>query len=152
MEIKYSIRQMQKEDLEEVTALERDCFSMPWKYQDFEEVLSNPNRVYLVAHLENKSKIIGGCMLTHIAGEGDISNVAVDAGYRGNHIASSLLKELLDFGKTKWNISAFTLEVRSQNATAIKLYENSGFESAGIRPNFYDKPKDDALIMWKKDA
>ena len=152
MEIKYSIRQMQKEDLEEVTALEGSCFSMPWKYQDFEEVLSNPNRVYLVAHLENESKIIGGCMLTHIAGEGDISNVAVDAGYRGNHIASDLLKELLDYGKTKWNISAFTLEVRSQNTAAIKLYENAGFESAGIRPNFYDKPKDDALIMWKKDA
>lgn len=152
MEIKYSIRQMQKEDLEDVTALEQSCFSMPWKYRDFEEVLSNPNRVYLVAQLKNEFKIIGGCMLTHIIGEGDISNVAVDVRYRGNHIASALMKELLDYGKTEWNISAFTLEVRSQNADAIKLYKNLGFELAGIRPNFYDKPKDDALIMWKKDV
>ena len=148
MDFKYNIREMEKQDLEQITSLEESCFSMPWKYHDFEEILSNPNRVYLVAELQNEPQIIGGCMLTEIAGEGDISNVAVYSEYRGNHIATELLKELIMYAEKRWNTNAFTLEVRSKNAAAIKLYENAGFKSVGIRPRFYDKPKDDAVIMW----
>ena len=75
---RYHIREMRREDLEEVTALEAACFSLPWKYRDFEEVLTNPDRCYLVAEADSVTadtpdRILGGCMLTHIAGEGDIS-------------------------------------------------------------------------------
>ena len=40
---------MEEKDLEQVTALEETCFSMPWKRQDFADLLKNPNRIYLVA-------------------------------------------------------------------------------------------------------
>lgn len=154
MSLQYHIREMQAEDLDEVTALEADCFSMPWKYRDFEEILTNQNRIYIVAALDvpndKMQTIIGGCMLTDIAGEGDISNVAVHEAYRGNHIATALMEELINIGEEKRHIQAFTLEVRSKNTPAIKLYEKLGFVSAGVRPNFYEKPKDDALIMWKE--
>lgn len=145
----YYIREMQSRDLEMVTALEAACFSMPWKYKDFEETLINPHRVYLVAETD-EHKIIGGCMLTDIAGEGDISNVAVDERFRGRKIATALLQKLLEYGREKYHINTFTLEVRSKNEPAIRLYESAGFKSEGIRPNFYDKPKDDAVIMWKR--
>lgn len=145
----YHIRKMCSSDLEKVTALEAACFSMPWKYRDFEEALTNPHRVYLVAETDDK-QIIGGCMLTEVAGEGDISNVAVDERFRGRHIATALLQGLLEYGKEEYHINAFTLEVRSQNTAAVRLYENAGFRSEGIRPGFYDKPKDDAIIMWKR--
>ncbi len=145
----FCIREMQRQDLEQVTALETACFSMPWKYKDFEETLTNPRRVYLVAQTQN-GEIIGGCMLTEIAGEGDISNVAVDARFRGQKIATALLEKLLAYGRERYDIHAFTLEVRSQNKAAIRLYENAGFRAEGIRPNFYEKPKDDAIIMWKR--
>ena len=70
--LSYHIREMQQEDLDEVTALEAACFSMPWRYRDFEEVLKNPDRVYLVAEADcvtpdMPDRILGGCMLTHIA-------------------------------------------------------------------------------------
>jgi ribosomal-protein-alanine N-acetyltransferase len=45
-------------------------------------------------------------------------------------------------------LKAFTLEVRISNKNAISLYEKCGFENAGIRKNFYDNPKEDAMIMW----
>lgn len=186
MPIEYHIRQMEREDLEQVTALEASCFSIPWKYKDFEDVLINPNRFYFVAdaRVENlpytnilfctqeknvkttvdiqtmaspifvrqstESDIIGGCMLTSIVGEGDISNVAVHEKYRKQNIATSLLEILMSFGKTHCDITAFTLEVRSRNAPAIRLYEKLGFVTEGVRRNYYDKPKDDALIMWKR--
>lgn len=153
--LKYHIREMGQKDLEEVTALEASCFSMPWKYKDFEEVLTNPDRFYLVAEADNMAAdipdhILGGCMLTHIAGEGDISNVAVHGKYRKKGIAEALLSELLSLGRERYGITAFTLEVRSSNIPARRLYEKHGFVAKGVRPRFYEKPKDDAVIMWKR--
>ncbi len=151
--MKYQIREMCKEDLEAVTALEAACFSMPWKYHDFENILSDPKCIYLVAVLETEKRdaqrpaVIGGCLLTDTIGEGDISNVAVHADFRKNYIATALLQALLAIGKTERKIKVFTLEVRSQNSAAIGLYQKLGFISVGIRPRFYEKPKDDALIM-----
>ena len=154
MSINYHMREMQQKDLEEVAALEAACFSMPWKYHDFEQTLTNPDRFYLVAEADHvtettQNRILGGCMLTHIAGEGDISNVAVYEKYRKNGIAAALMAELLRLGAERYGITAFTLEVRSKNTPARRLYEKFGFESKGVRPNFYEKPKDDAVIMWK---
>lgn len=142
------IREMQEKDLEQVTQLENACFSMPWKKEDFEDILTNPNRIYLVA--EENEKIIGGCMMTDIVGEGDISNVAVCEEYRGKKIATQLLLEMMRIGTEERKIQAFTLEVREQNTPARRLYEKAGFVSEGIRPGFYEKPKDNAVIMWKR--
>ena len=55
----------------------------------------------------------------------------------------------MEGGKER-GISRFTLEVRVGNKTALHLYESLGFVSAGIRKNFYDLPKEDAVIMWKE--
>lgn len=55
--MKYRIREMCKEDLEAVTALEAACFSMPWKYHDFENILSDPKCIYLVAVLETENEM-----------------------------------------------------------------------------------------------
>ncbi len=150
MMLQYHIRGLQPGDLEEAAALEAECFSMPWQYKAFEEILTSKNRVYLAAVLDSPNdagkKVIGGCVLTDITGEGDITNVAVRAGYRGQHVATALLQELIRIGRLR-GIHTFLLEVRRKNAAAIGLYEKLGFVSAGIRPNFYEKPKDDAVVM-----
>ena len=60
-----------------------------------------------------------------------------------------MLRYLIGEGEQK-GLSAFTLEVRAGNAAAIHVYEKLGFRSEGIRPNFYEKPVEDAVIMWKR--
>lgn len=142
------IRYMEEKDLDQVTALEESCFSMPWKRHDFEDILSNPDRIYLVA--EQQNEILGGCMLTVLSGEGDISNVAVSSKHRGKDIATKLLEKIMELGTQERKIKEFTLEVRQSNVAAIGLYEKVGFHSEGIRPDFYDKPKENAVIMWKR--
>ena len=91
-------------------------------------------------------------MLSCICGEGDISNVAVLEAYRNRHIATELLREMLRFGTGQMGLVAYTLEVRQQNLAAQGLYKKLGFVSEGVRPNFYDFPKDHAVIMWKRDV
>ena len=56
-----------------------------------------------------------------------------------------MLKEAKVFG-----MGDCTLEVRVSNTPAIRLYESLGFRGEGVRPDFYEKPREDALIMWKR--
>ena len=51
---------------------------------------------------------------------------------------------------TARGVQALTLEVRSTNTAAIRLYESLGFVQEGVRKNFYEKPTEDALILWKR--
>lgn len=144
-----NIRIMEESDIDEVTALEASGFSQPWKRHDFEEILQNPIRTYFVAIEQNQ--IIGGCLLTEIVGEGEITNVCVKQQFRGQGIATRLMEQLLEYGKKK-NLTAFTLEVRAGNISAIRLYQHFGFKTEGIRKNFYEKPIEDAWIMWKRET
>ena len=49
------------------------------------------------------------------------------------------------------NYLAFlTLEVRPSNAAAIALYQGFDFQEAGRRKNYYDLPKEDALILTRR--
>ena len=92
-------------------------------------------------------KIVGTAGMRILGNEGDIDNVAVLPEFRNLGIAGKLLDGLLDMGRQK-GVTEFTLEVRVGNEYAIKLYEKAGFVSEGIRPGFYEDPKEDANIMW----
>lgn len=142
-----NIRTMQMQDVEQVATLEQQCFSRPWSLQSFRDVLKTPYRILFVAIEDDR--IVGECMLTDIAGEGEITNVAVHNAYRGRGIAGQMMQAALKEGQ-KRNISAYTLEVRVGNTPAIRLYESFGFATEGVRKNFYDSPVEDALIMWKR--
>jgi ribosomal-protein-alanine N-acetyltransferase len=101
-----------------------------------------------VAYLQEA--LAGYCGLWGVAGEGQIYNVAVAEEYRNRKIGESLMKELLDRGR-RAGLHAFTLEVRKSNVYALRLYEKLGFQTAGIRKNFYELPTEDAVIMWLRD-
>lgn len=143
-----TIRPLTREDIAQVCELEEMAFSMPWKEADFLAMLVNPDALYLVA--EEDGVIAASCGLRHIVGEGDISNVVVRPQYRRRGIARCMLTKLIEEGKERFGITAYTLEVRKNNTDAVFLYEELGFVTEGIRKNFYEKPVEDALIMWKR--
>lgn len=140
------IRTMQEQDLEQVCAIECDNFSMPWSRQSFLDSIHNSNHIYLVA--ERQQQILGYCGIWGIVGEGQITNVSVKKSFQRQGIASALLGACLEKGK-EMGLALYTLEVRESNLRAIALYEKFGFRHAGVRKNFYDKPKEHAIIMWK---
>lgn len=140
------IRSMMEKDLPEVARIEKEIFSLPWSQQGFADSISQENTCYLVAVLNEK--VAGYCGFLQVLDEADITNVAVDAAIRKNGIGEKMLRELMRQGE-KRGVKAFTLEVRESNLAALALYRKLGFQSAGIRKNFYDAPKENAVIMWK---
>lgn len=138
-------RPMEERDLKQVCEIENSIFSQPWKESDFVASVNNKEHLYVVAEEENE--IVGYCGLWMVAGEGQINNVAVREDFRKKGTGYGMLSYLLELGR-KNELDAFTLEVRVSNVGAIHLYEKLGFHSAGIRKGFYDKPREDANIMW----
>lgn len=141
-------RKMEIADIEEVSIIEKECFSVPWSCQDFIETLGLKYAYYMVAEGENG--LIGVCGYRNICKEAEISNVSVRQSYRNKGIAFQMLNILLENG-VKQGAEAFTLEVRENNKAAISLYRKLGFIEEGRRRNFYEKPSEDAIIMWKRN-
>lgn len=140
------IRRIEEKDIDQVETIEKDTFSMPWTRKDFFDSVTNANQLYVVAIEENE--VLGYCGLWNIAGEGQITNVAVKKNARNQKIGFKMLNYLMEWGINE-EITAFTLEVRESNKPAIHLYEKLGFKAEGIRKNFYEKPQENAVIMWK---
>lgn len=147
MSDKLIIRKLTEEDVESLSAIESASFSMPWSAEDFAALLTRDYCVYYVAEVDGE--VAGCCGMTNICNEGNIDNVVVAEKFRGQGIATALLERLLEEGDSL-GVTAYTLEVRVSNASAIHVYEKLGFVSEGIRPNFYEKPTEDANIMWKR--
>ena len=136
---------MEDADAAALSGIEQEVFSMPWSVNDFLEMNAHDEVAYLVA--EQDGEIIGGCGVRNVLGDGEITNVVIKEKYRGHGYAKRMLTELLELGRGL-GARDFTLEVRVSNTPAIKLYESLGFVSEGIRPRFYEKPIEDANIMW----
>ena len=139
---------MNADHLDEVAELERICFSTPWSRNMLAEELDNACSAFLVAE-DDAGRVVGYAGLQVILDEGYITNVAVRPECRRNGIAGKLLQVFLDFGQAN-HLAFLTLEVRASNYDAIALYGSRGFRSVGRRKNYYEHPKEDAIIMSKE--
>lgn len=142
------IRRMRVSDLAQAALLEKKYFSVPWSEENLRQSLERPDYLFLVA--EEEGRVVGYAGLLRVLDEGDITNIVIDQEFRGKGLGSELTGTLLAEGRGL-GIRAFTLEVRVSNAAAIHIYERLGFVSEGIRKRFYEKPVEDALIMWKRE-
>lgn len=139
---------MNADHLDEVAELERVCFSTPWSRNMLAEELDNALSAFLVA-LGDDGKVVGYAGLQVVVDEGYITNVAVRPEYRRQGVAGKLIQVFLDFAQGN-RLAFLTLEVRASNYDAIALYGSRGFRSVGRRKNYYEHPKEDALIMTRE--
>lgn len=145
--MKILVRELREGDIPELSRIEAESFSMPWSAEAFRDLLTRSYCTYFVALADGK--LAGCCGYTDTCHEANIDNVVVAPEYRNHGIAQAMLKRLIERGENS-GIEAYTLEVRASNTAAIHIYEKFGFHSEGIRPNFYEKPVEDAVIMWKR--
>lgn len=141
------IAKMTREHPAEIARLEEICFSDPWSEKSIASELKNGLSLWLVA-LDGEA-VVGYVGSQSVLGETDMMNLAVSPDYRRQGVAERLVEELICRLKTQGN-HCLTLEVRSSNLPARKLYEKMGFVQVGLRKNYYRNPKEDALIMKKE--
>ena len=142
----YEIVPMDRSHIEEIAALEKECFSTPWTEQMLTDALFDSQASFIVAEAED-GHILGYAGLHVIVDEGYIDNIAVTPDARRHGVASALLDVYCRFGAV--NLAFLTLEVRASNQAAIGLYEKYGFQRAGLRPGYYQHPREDAVIMTR---
>lgn len=143
----YKLVPMDRSHLAGVAELERMCFSTPWNEAMLEEELYNDTASFIVAEGEDGS-VLGYAGLHVILDEGYIDNVAVRPSCRRMGLGDRLLDVFIRFGEA--NLAFLTLEVRPSNTPAVALYEKNGFKEVGRRPNYYDDPKEDALLLTRE--
>lgn len=135
--------------LDEVAAIERQCFSAPWSRNMLAEELENACSAYLVALDPEDGSVVGYAGLLVVADEGYITNVAVRPESRRAGVASGLLDVFVRFAEGN-RLAFLTLETRASNYAAIALYGSRGFRGVGRRTNYYERPKEDAIIMTRE--
>ena len=143
----YQLIPLAHEHLGQAAEIERLCFSDPWSEKMLAEHLANPCSLTLAAVGDN-GRLLGYVGLLAVVDEGYITNVAVRPDCRRQGVASSLLQALEARGRAR-NLTFLTLEVRQSNAPARALYEKLGYIQAGLRRNYYENPREDAVIMTK---
>ena len=142
-----NIVKMTAEHIDQIARLEKECFSDPWGPKSISSELENPLSCWLVA-LEGVM-VAGYVGSQTVLGETDMMNLAVHPSFRRRGIASALVCELVEALKERGSHS-LTLEVRVSNEPARELYERLGFVQVGRRPNYYQHPREDGLILRKE--
>lgn len=139
------VEPMRPEDLDEVLAIERASFSMPWSRGAFLYEIQQ-NRVARCRVMRDDGSIVGYLCVWEIADEIHVTNVAVHPGRRRQGIARALLGGLLAEAQAR-DVRLIVLEVRPSNREAIALYESFGFRVTGRRRGYYYDTGEDALVM-----
>jgi len=139
------IRRLSYADLPNVVAIERRAFPTPWSLAMFVLELSKPSGVCLAGTLDGR--LVGYLVCSRYERIWHLMNVAVEPELQRQGIGSALIERL--FSLADGPGEQYTLEVRTTNEPAIRLYEQFGFRSAGRRRAYYHDNREDALIMWR---
>ena len=138
------IRPAVEADLARICELERECFSLPWTREQLAGRLAGDGRLLLTARIDG---VLAGYMgLDYVLDEGYVANVCTAPEFRRRGVGGALVDAVVARAR-ELGLSFVTLEARASNAPAIALYAKKGFETAGIRPGYYERPREDAVIM-----
>ncbi len=143
-----TIEAMTLHHVDAVLAIEEAASPHPWTHGIFTDELGHGDtRTYRVALAGDTVVGFAGVLIQ--VGEAHVTNIAVLNEWQRRGIASRLLAAVLRVAIDRGAVAA-TLEVRTSNVAAQKMYHRFGFVPAGVRPKYYQNG-DDAVIMWADD-
>lgn len=141
----FSIRLAEKRDIEVLMEIERTQFPEPWtRNMMLDELSRTDTRRYTVC-VEN-DEVVGYLGVMFADREAHINTIGVLPGHERRGIARTLMRECWPV-LTEKKVETIALEVAVSNAPAIALYYSFGFAPVGIRKNYYQATKEDALVL-----
>ena len=154
------VRQVTQADLLAVLRIERASFPQPWPFSAFERYLDEPGFLVAVdggvqagqAGRDDGQRtesvtgfVVADLVPNHGRPLGHVKDIAVHPDCRGEGVGSSLLTRALAV-LDGHGARSVKLEVRAGNDTALRLYDEFGFEYLRTVPRYYDDGED-ALIL-----
>ena len=124
-------------DLPVFVSLDKELFPYsPWSASQYKEEFSSPTRHFVVALDEQKGIIAYAGVFAPGEAEADILTVGVVPSHRGKGIAKALMVLITDWANTQGSTSMM-LEVKTDNADAIGLYESLGYSKLNVRKDYF---------------
>lgn len=140
------VRNMQLSDVSEIARLEKIAFSDAWTEKGILDTFHQQQAFIVVGEMDGK--VVGYCIMYYVLDEGEIARIAVDDTCKRQGVGRTILKQVECICREK-GITRILLDVREGNDTARAFYANYGFIEDGIRKNFYEMPKEHAILMSK---
>lgn len=137
-------------ELEPVLALQQTAFTNPWRPDALRWELEHSPASRLYVLRDAGGQVLAFCACWLLVDELHINSVAVEPSRRRTGVGTALMHGVLVEARREGAVRA-TLEVRRSNDAARALYERLGFTVEAIRPDYYTNPREDALILWKRD-
>lgn len=142
-----NVREINENDIEKIAKMEKEVFSDAWTVKGIKDTVSQSQAFVLVA--EKDQNVVGYCIVYYVLDEGEIARIAVDSSSRRQGVGRKLLDHLCLVCLEK-GVFRILLDVRESNLAARTFYLNYGFAEDGIRKNFYERPKEHAVLMSKE--
>lgn len=149
---RLAIEPMREQDVPTVQVIERDIFSTPWPRNAYYRELASRNSAHYIVlrrYTEGgrEPEIVGYAGMWRLYDEAHVTTIGVrrdlqHSGY-GRVLFAALVQTAYDMG-AKW----VTLEVRTSNDNAMRMYEDFGFKVIGRRRGYYTDNGEDAIVMW----
>ena len=155
-----TIREMNFDDIAEIAEIEKQYSETPWDANGLFTYLLRDDTIFLVADsldfvpaegeapedYYDTPHLLGYAGLLMVPYEADILNITVRPEARRQGIATKLLERLGALSEPK-GVTVIHLEVRESNTPARTLYGKLGFTVDGIRKNYYERPRENAVLM-----
>ena len=142
----WTIRLAERRDVNELLGIEQTQFPEPWtKNMLLDEIGNTETRSYTVAVLGGT--IVGYLGVMFVMDELHVNTIGTLPGFEGRGVATSLMDDAWRDALARGLVRA-TLEVATSNQRAQRLYFRYGFKPVGIRKNYYERTREDALVLW----
>ncbi|MDR2615958.1 MAG: ribosomal protein S18-alanine N-acetyltransferase [Oscillospiraceae bacterium] len=133
----------------ELLAIERESFAKPWtEGQILHEMYRGDVFSAAARDAECGPGILGFVIMRRLGDEAELMKLAVKSGARRRGVGSRLLWAAIE-NAGEFGVGDIFLETRASNEAAIRLYEKLGFFGVGRRRDYYDSPREDAVLMRK---
>lgn len=136
------------DEVDDIAVLQSTTFTNPWTADSLRWEIANTDVARLYVMRAN-GQLIGFCACWVIFDELHINSLAIADGWRRQGWARRLLREVARDAELAGARQA-TLEVRRSNVAALGLYEGLGFACEGVRKDYYQTPREDALVLWHR--
>ena len=134
MKAKVQIRKVEKQDLDfvykAICELENEILNFEVFKVIFDENISNPKNLYLIA--ENENEGVGFIsfhtqnLLHHCGLVGEVQEFFIHKNYRGQGIGRELINEILHYVNQN-NLKSIEVTTNKKRVENVAIYENLGF-------------------------